>query len=233
MKSLKLIACAAFLILASADLPAQTPIETQPVVKLVPNGTLATCIYQPTAQEKPFYERLPKDEVATGSMFDSYKIHGKAGKYVGWFGIVRGISADAGNGKELTLLLDQKYFDGMSDCHIMLVNYWGGGDFKVKMTGDAAAVPPLALVKIYGKIIEEKGKLPVIEAEYIRIWPWMTFTFTDLSGSGEPNKFWERYSSFVEGDRVYKPYPDEAYYRKMLGNPALFGLDFKTDAYYK
>jgi hypothetical protein len=42
---------------------------------------------------------------------------------------VRGITPPAESGGDVTLLMQHQYFDGMTDCHIMLVQWTGGGDF--------------------------------------------------------------------------------------------------------
>ena len=72
---------------------AQTPIDVQAVKELVPNGTLGTCFYAPLSTEAPFFGRLSDKEKVNDPVFHGdYSIHGKKGKYVAWFGIVRGIS---------------------------------------------------------------------------------------------------------------------------------------------
>jgi hypothetical protein len=114
----------------------------------------------------------------------------------------------------------------MTDSHIMLVAYSGGGDFRATLQGEAATFPPLALVRIYGKVIEEKDNVPVIAADYIRVWPWLTFTFTDLGPADQSNKLWSKYSKFPAGGRIYNPYPKQDYYLRMLGDPKFFGLNF-------
>jgi hypothetical protein len=207
----------------------QTPIYVEPVKDLKPTGTLSTSMYSPVAEEQPYYKKLSRDEVSTGSFLAPYKIHGKAGKYVSWYGIVRGISVSDPQKNEITLLLDQKYFDGMTDSHIMLVSYSGGGDFRATLRADPQSIPPLALVRVYGKVIEEQNKIPHIAVEYMRVWPWLTFTFTDLGGSDASNPVWAKYSKFHEGQRIYNPYPKEDYYQRMLGDPRFFGLNWKPE----
>src|SRR4029078_2703551 len=46
----------------------------------------------------------------------AYSLAKQVGEYVGWFGIVREISADPKKGTT-NLLLEHKYFDGLSDLH--------------------------------------------------------------------------------------------------------------------
>jgi hypothetical protein len=207
---------------------AQTPIDVQPVKELVRTGTLATCGYTPVAQEEPSFKKLEKDETVTGSFLAPYSIHEKRGKFVSWFGLVRGITASE-NKRQLTLLLQHKYFDGMTDCHIMLVSNSGGGDFRATLETDAAAIPALALVRIYGRVTDEKNKIPEIAAEYVRVWPWLTFTFSELGAGDKSNPKWAKYAKTGKGWRVYDPYPKEDYYRRMLGDPKDFGLNLKLD----
>lgn len=206
---------------------AQTPIEVQPVKELVRTGTLATCTYSPTPQESPFFKRLSADEVATGSFMAPYAIQGKTDKFVSWFGIVRGI-AKAKDKKHVTLLLEHKYFDGLTDCHIMLVSHSGGGDFRATAEVDPGAIPPLALVRIYGKVVAEEGSVPQIAAEYVRVWPWLTFTLTDLGAADKSNPRWAKYAQ-AHGGRIYNPYPQKNYYLRLLGDPAEFGLNLKPE----
>jgi hypothetical protein len=117
----------------------------------------------------------------------------------------------------------------MTDCHIMLVAKSGDGDFLARLKVDPAQIPALALVRVYGKVTSEKDKVPEVAVEYIRVWPWLTFTFTDLAGEDHSNPRWLHYSSVKFGDHIYKPYPNESYYRKVLGDPADFGLNLKPE----
>lgn len=210
------------------DSLAQTPIETQPIKELKPEKSLGTCAYRPSEKEKPFYGRLAPRDQATGSFMAPYSIHKKEGSFVSWFGIVRGISqTDTGN-KKLTLLLEHKYFDGLTDCHIMMVSQSGSGDFSATLEGDAHSVPSLSLIRIYGKVAEEKNDLPVVDVEYIRVWPWLTFTLTDLGAEDHSNPRWTNYCKPCKGGRIYNPYPDQNYYLQILGDPKDFGLNLDT-----
>jgi hypothetical protein len=201
---------------------AQTPMDVQPVKKLVRTGTLGTCGYQPTEQEAPFYKKLDPAERATGSFAQEYSIHKKRNKYVSWFGIMRGI-VDAKPGGSMTLLLEQKFFDGLTDCHIMLVSIYGAGDFHATLGPIQGTIAPLSLVRVYGKVTGEDGGIPQIAVDYIRVWPWLTFTFTDLGAQDKSNPEWAKYCKFCKVGRVYVPYPNENYYLSVLGNPSEFG----------
>jgi hypothetical protein len=215
-----------FLAMLSAASFAGTPIEVQPIKELRPTGSLGTCTYVPSTTEKPFFDKLAVSEQATGSFLEKYDIHKKNGQFVSWFGIVRGISR-VPHSDAWDLLLEHKYFDGMSDCHIMLVSMSGSGDFSARVEGADVPVPALALVRIYGKVSHQKSGPPRIDAEFIRVWPWMTFTFTDLGGDDRTNPKWKKVCKLCKGQRVYRPYPDEQYYRQALGDPGEYGIFLK------
>jgi hypothetical protein len=210
----------------SAACLGQTVVEVQEVKELKPTGSLSTCGYAPSAQEKPFFEKLAAGERATGSFMQGYDIHKKNNQYVSWYGIVRGITRVSGEDIE-QLLLEHKYFDGMTDCHIMLVSMSGSGDFQAKIGGKDASIPPLSLVRVYGTVKKDKDGTPVVAAEFMRDWPWMTFTFTDLGGEDKTNPRWKAECKIRAGDRIYKPYPDEQYYRDVLGDPSNYGTALK------
>jgi len=221
---------AGVLVLAAmaAAMAAQTPMDVQPVKELKPTGTLGTCSYTPNSQEAPFLARVKEGEKTNGGMLTGYSIHGKTGTYVAWFGIVRGITAPAEKGGDATLLVEHKYFDGMTDCHIMLVQWTGGGDFTASLKVDPAAIPALALVRVYGKVTGEKLGVPEVQADYIRVWPWRTFTFMDLAGNDHTNPRWKKYCR-VSSEGIYNPYPKDDYYFAVLGDPADFGLNLRPE----
>jgi hypothetical protein len=218
----------ALLAICALGARAQTPIDIQPVKELKPTGTLGTCSYQPTGTERPFFARLSDAEKTNGSMMQSYSIHGKTGTYVAWFGIVRGIVAPAQSGGDVRLLVEHKYFDGMTDCHIMLVQWTGGGDFTARLKVDPAVIPALSLVRVYGTVLGEKQSLPEVRVDYVRVWPWRTFTFMDLTGNDHSNPRWKKLSR-VSGMKVYSPYPKDDYYFNLLGDPADFGLNLRPE----
>lgn len=212
------------------SLCAQTPIDIQPVKELKPSDTLATCSYRPTVTEAQSFARVDDKEKINDTAFGgNYTIHGKTGMYVAWFGIVRGITPPAQPGGDVTLLVQHHFFDGLTDCHIMLVAKSGDGDFIAHLQVDPAKIPALALVRIYGKVIGEKARVPEVTVEYIRVWPWLTFTFTDLAGADHSNPRWQKFSSVKPTDRIYVPYPNENYYLNVLGDPADFGLNLRPE----
>jgi hypothetical protein len=209
--------------------PAQTPMDVQPVVELKPTGTLGTCDYKPAVLEAPFFSRLGDKEKTNGGMLQDYSIHGKTGKSVAWFGVVRGITPPGEKGGDLTLLVQHKYFDGLTDCHIMLVQWTGGGDFTAKLKADTAAIPALSLVRVYGTVTRETAGLPEVRVDYIRVWPWMTFTFMDLAGNDHSNPRWKKAATAAGSANVYDPYPNQNYYLNVLGDPADFGLNLRPE----
>jgi hypothetical protein len=228
---LVLAAIGALTLCVKAQTPAtQTPVDVQPVKELKPTDTLATCAYRPIAGEAPFFSRLNEAEKTNDTAFGgNYTMHGKTGTYVAWFGIVRGIVTPGQSGGDVTLLVQHHFFDGMTDCHIMLVAKSGDGDFVAKLKVDPAQIPALALVRIYGKVTSETARVPEVQVEYIRVWPWMTFTFTDLAGEDHSDPRWQKYSKVAPSDRIYVPYPNENYYLNVLGDPADFGLNLRLE----
>jgi hypothetical protein len=208
-----------------AESGAQTPVLTEEVKPLKNTGTLATCSYAPSPQEKPFYEKLANKELATGSFIQGYDIHKKDGQYVSWYGVVRGITKVSDDTWQL--LLEHKYFDAMTDCHIMLVSMSGSGDFMATLREKDLSIPALALVRVYGKVKNDKDGTPGITAEFVRVWPWMTFTFTDLGAEDRTNPRWRKDCRVCKTARVYRPYPDEKYYRDALGDPSNYGTVLK------
>lgn len=218
-----------FLLLFTFTTPcfSQTPLDVQPVKQLKPTGVLSTCAYSPATKEAPFYGKLASSERTTGSFLKPYDIHHKKGNYVSWFGIVRGISPAQQGSDSYSLLLENKYFDGLTDCHIMLVSNSGSGDFLARLDGNPQSIPALALVRVYGKVLEEKNDVPVIAAEYIRVWPWFTFTLSDLGAEDHSNPRWTKFCTLCKGGRIYNPYPTREYYLGMLGDPKAFGLYLK------
>jgi hypothetical protein len=215
---------------AAAQIPAQTPIDVQPVKELKPTGSLGTCGYKPVDQEAPFFGRLDEKERVNDPVFHgNYTIHGKNGKSIAWFGIVRGITPPAQPGGEVTLLIQHHFFDGETDCHIMLVAKTGDGDFTAKLNVDPGAIPALALVRIYGTVTGETARVPMVKVDYIRVWPWLTFTFTDLAGADHGNPRWQKYSSVKPDADIYVPYPNKNYYLNVLGDPSDFGVNLRAD----
>ena len=180
-----------------------------------PVGTLATKSYDPSEKEKPFFAKLADNERTTGNMFESYVITGKKGKYVGWFGIVRKIEEDKTT-QQTKLLVEMKYFDGLTDTHILALSFNGGGDFVAELTGTGLGLKPLSLVKVYGSVTGEQANLPSIKAEYVRQWDWGLFTFMMEYGEQKGNTEWKKLNKAFK-DRIYSPFPGTKYYEDRLG----------------
>jgi hypothetical protein len=205
---------------------AQTPVDIQRAKQLERSNSLGSCDYTPVDREKPFLHRIPEKERVTGSAFGPpFTILGKKGTYVSWFGIVRGISSAAPDGKTIDLLVEQKYFDGLTDCHIMLVAFTGSGDFRASIEADPQSIPALSLVKVYGRVVDEADGVPHIAVEYMRVWPWLSFTFSDLGAEDHSNPRWAQYCQTCKRKgKIHDPWPLEPYYRQILGNPDDFGV---------
>lgn len=181
-------------------------------------GALATIVYPPSKREQPFFDRLPADEVVTGSHFEDYDIATGDGKYVGWFGIVREIDEDTDAGRTV-LTVEHKYFDGMTDAHLLAVSFNGSGDFQAVLLGTGHRIPPLSLVKVYGTAVKGgKGALSRIDAVFVRNWHWGTFTFLAAYGTQRGSAKW-REANQVPLDDIYDPWPHPChhYYEERLG----------------
>jgi hypothetical protein len=212
------VACASGSHLAGEDKEErekQSPVE---YVKEKPqrgNG-LGTKAYEPSERETPFFKKLAKDEIATGGFAGDYDITKKDQKYVGWFGIIREIQEDKAHGQTV-LLLEHKYFDGLTDLHILALSFNGSGDFRAVVPGVGHPLRRLALVKVYGTAAAEAGSsLPTVKADFVRHWDWGTFTFLMASGTQRGSEKWRKINT-VDLDDIYDPYPGDAYYEKRLG----------------
>lgn len=177
-------------------------------------GTLGTTSYKPTKKESPFYQNLSPEERKTGSLFEDYSITGKVGSYVGWFGIVRGIETDTTR-NESRLLVEMKYFDGLTDTHSQVVSFKGGGDFTVVLPGATSKLKELSLVKVYGKVESERDSVPEVRGEFVRYWDWGAFTFMSY-GDQKGNAKWKDLARIGER-RIYQACPSEQYYVDRLG----------------
>ena len=205
------------LAVAAEETPAVKPIAVEFVTeKPVRGNSLGTKSYAPSTKEQPFFKKLGKDEVATGGLAGDYDITNKDKAFVGWFGIVREIKEDKQKG-ETELLLEHKYFDGLTDVHILALSFNGSGDFKATLPGIGYKLKSLALVKVYGTVAGSGAKsVPVVKAEFVRHWDWGTYTFLMASGTQHGSEKWRKLNT-VDLDSIYDPYPDSKYYEKRLG----------------
>ena len=174
---------------------------------------LGTSDYSVSPAEKPFFDKLAPAETTTGGMMRDYDPATKDGVYVGWFGVVRKITEAKG---QTTLLVEHKYFDGLTDTHILALSFNGGGDFTVQIPGVGHKVERLTLVKVYGVAKIPKGGSPEIKAEFVRNWHWGTFTFLMATGTQRGSEQWRKLNT-INLDRIYDPYPDDSYYEQRLG----------------
>jgi hypothetical protein len=171
-----------------------------------PDAGLATKPYEPSAKERPFFEKLAPEEVKTGGLSGPYDITKKGGRYVGWFGIVREVQQD-GAGKQAVLTVEHKYFDGLTDAHIMAVSFNGSGDFQALLDAPGHRIPLLALVRVYGTVAPATpGKLPWVKADFIRVWHWEAFTFLAAWGEQRGSRRWRKLNQ-VDLDNIYQPCP--------------------------
>jgi hypothetical protein len=201
---------------AQATAPESAALVERVTTKPKCGGGLGTAIYSPSERERPFFKKLAQDEVATGGLAGDYNIAAKDGKYVGWFGIVRQIKEDKAKDQTI-LLVEHKYFDGLTDVHILALSFNGSGDFEALLPQLGHKIQPLTLVKIYGTAAVAKGAaLPRLRAEFVRNWEWGTFTFLMASGQQRGSEKWRNLNS-VDLDDIYDPYPDDAYYEARLG----------------
>ena len=185
-----------------------------------PLGGLAvgTCEYLPTATEKPFYNRLSEADQSTfnGSRGGkrTFKLAGHDGKFVSWFGIVREINREPDS---VTLLIQNTYFDGLTDCHIQTVDIYGAGDFGIKLSQVPEELIPLVLIRVYGVVTGKHENRPVVAADYLRVWHFGQFNFMDF-GKDRSNPKWRKSIHLPPGDKmIYHMGVSPQYYADRLG----------------
>jgi hypothetical protein len=208
---------AATVLIHAAHVCSQTIVEVEkaPDVVVV-RGSLGTRAYAATDREEPILAALPAEERAIGSVLDDqtlYDLAAHKGRQVSWFGIVRGARVlEVG---KFELDMEHKYFDGLTDTHILALSFNGAGDFVVRMQADA---PPrlLELARVYGTVAEVQGGKAIVNATYMRVFPWKTFTFLAAYGRDNGNPLWRKLCK-VPLERIYNPRPDDSYYIDRLG----------------
>ena len=159
------------------------------------------------AEEEEKKKSIPADE---------YQLAKQAGQYVGWFGIVRRIQFDEKSGRS-HLLIEHKYFDGLTDIHIQVVSLYGAGDFETTLPQKIteAELRQLDLICVYGRVNPGKSGLPEVAPEFLRVWKWGLFTFMDY-GKDKSNPEWVKLRQ-AEKDDIYSSDPDKEYYEQRLG----------------
>lgn len=175
-------------------------------------GALGSSDYKPTSAEVPFITKVSADEQVTGGMMKDYVLDGHDGRYVGWFGVVREVTEAKG---ETRLLVEHKGFDGLTDTHILALDFNGAGDFTVRVPGVGHKLERLTLVKVYGVVKTTRG-VAEVTADYVRTWHQGAFTFILAAGKQHGSEKWRKLNT-VSLDDIYHPYPDADFYVKRLG----------------
>jgi hypothetical protein len=182
-------------------------------------GYGGTCDYRPTKLEQTWFSRLGADKRSTlqteaSEEFPStFKLDGHENEFVSWWGIVRNISKSGSNGA--TLLLQNTYDDGQTDCNFQTVSLYGAGDFEADLTNLPQDIIPLVLVRVYGVVTGAREQRPVIKAEYVRVWHWFRFDFMDY-GEDRTNPEWKKLRHLPADTPVYWMLSTD-YYLERLG----------------
>ena len=146
-----------------------------------------------------------------------FRLRGHVGQFVSWFGIVRDVVSTVGK-RGGRLLIENKYFDGVTDEDPQIVSINGGGNFTADVTNLAEDLP-LTLVRVYGTVIGEERLGPLVQGEYIRVWRWGEFRFNDY-GEDHSNPYWRRSVKLQPDDFVHHKQLSAEYYVRLLGPTA-------------
>ena len=119
--------------------------------------------------------------------------------------------------EKTTILVEHKYFDGLTDLHLHIVSIFGAGDFKVVLLSKISSeeIPVLSLIGVYGTVKEGVESVPLLNAEYIRVWDWGLFSFMDY-GKDKSTPKWKELRK-VKSEDVYDPRPSKDFYEARLG----------------
>jgi hypothetical protein len=190
---------------------------------------LGTRAYVPLPDEAQAIKGWSEEELNSGSP-ETKSLHGRVGKRVAWFGIVRNVEEHK-NRRETVLDVEMKFFDGFTDAHQQVVSLYGVGDFHVVIPGTGYRIKRLALVRVYGTVLNdsglndsgehesgmrEPGGVPVVSPEFVRVWDWKLFAFMPY-GKDHSNPNWVKLRKMDES-RIYSSRPDVAYYEQILGS---------------
>jgi hypothetical protein len=186
----------------------------------LPGLSVGTCGYSPTEVEKIWFDQLSEDDQATiqlksDEIESRFQLAGHDNQFVSWFGIVRAINRDP-EGKGATLLIQNTYSDGLTDCHTQTVEISGAGDFEIMLSELPDDIIPLVLVRAYGFVTGKQEQRPVINADYIRVWHWFQFNFMDF-GEDHSNPEWKKRQKLPEGETIYHIGVSRRYYEERLG----------------
>lgn len=178
--------------------------------------------YPPSKREKAHFDKAfgTEGDGASGRVMSMPR---ETGIEVGWLGVVRGIKV-VPDRDETRLLVESKYFDGLTDTHVLCVSFVGGGDFVAVLPGTGHDVKPLALVRVYGRVTAVKADVPRVAADYVRQFDQGTYCFMFADGKPAGNQEWRKLSK-VGDDDIYSPFPTPAYYEERLGRRQDFAPD--------
>jgi hypothetical protein len=179
-----------------------------------------TGLYKPTEVEKPFLDKVGRDAQSTvqskpGEPFQSgFQLRGHVGQFVSWFGIVREVIHEVSRCGG-SLLIENKYFQMGEDKPPQTVSINGGGNFRAQLTSFTEDLP-LSLVRVYGRVVREDNGVPIVQAEYIRVWRWGEFDFDDYGAdNGDPD--WKKYIQLTSNEPVHQTKLSAEYYIQRLG----------------
>jgi hypothetical protein len=183
--------------------------------KRLPRGRgLGTQTYAPTDAEKAATKGWKADELDPGGALE--KLTGNIDKRIAWFGIILEIKEDK-ESDTTRLVVEMKYFDGLTDLHLQIVSINGAGDFAVVIPGTGHKLKSLSLVRVYGKVAAEpEGGIPEVSADFVRSWDWKLFAFMPY-GKDHSNPKWVKLRRIENELDVYDSNPTNAYYEKLLG----------------
>jgi hypothetical protein len=217
----------AVLALSQAPSEAQEPqlieLEEQKQLPHEPLSSLGTTFYQPSELEAPHAEEVAPTLPRADTDPEEHPLLGRVGQKVAWFGIVREdrfVKARGERAAHHELLVEHKYFDGLTDLHQQIVHFAGAGDIEAQVPFAEKELPNelLTLVRCYGTVTAEKQGVPTLELEFVRVWPWNNFAFMDLGGPAYPDRTNKRWRKGLDlPDSVYSARPDTAYYERLLG----------------
>jgi hypothetical protein len=197
-------------VLAGAEEPRLRVEHSKPLPR---DRGLGTAFYGMTAAEKEATKEWTKDELDSGSP-EIKSLAGQKKKRVAWFGIIREVSEDKDK-KETRLLVEMKYFDGLTDLHQQIVSICGAGDFRLVIPGTGHKLKKLSLVRVYGRVSDEEKGVPTVSADFVRAWDWGLFAFMPY-GKDNSNPDWVKLRK-VQPEDVYRVTPNSQYYADRLG----------------
>jgi hypothetical protein len=197
-------------------------------------GNLGTRAYVPLPDEAQAIKGWSEEELNSGSP-ETKSLRGHVGKRIAWFGIVRNVEEHK-NRRETVLDVEMKFSDGLTDLHQQVVSLYGVGDFHVVIPGTGYRIKRLALVRVYGTVlndavlndsvlndsvkhesgVREAGGVPVVSPEFVRIWDWKLFAFMPY-GTDHSNPEWVKLRKMDES-RIYSSHPEVPYYEQILGS---------------